>query len=61
MKQQGNELFKQGKPEEAEQYYKEAIQLSVEDGEKDSVVATYYQNLAAVYDALVSGLSDCLF
>lgn len=54
MKQQGNELFKQGKPEEAEQYYKEAIQLSVEDGEKDSVVATYYQNLAAVYDTLVS-------
>ena len=53
MKQEGNELYKQGKFEEAAQCYEEAIRLSVGEGEKDSVVAIYHQNLAAVYDALV--------
>ena len=54
LKLKGNDLFKQGKLDEAAKYYEDAIQLSVGDGEKDSVVAVYHQNLAAVYDVLVS-------
>ena len=53
MKKQGNTFYKQEKFEEAAKCYEEAIRLSVGEGEKDSVVATYHQNLAAVYDVLV--------
>ena len=53
MKQKGNNFYKQEKFEEAVKCYEEAITLSVAEGENDDVVATYYQNLAAVYDALV--------
>ena len=61
LKLKGNDLFKQGKLDEAARCYEEAVQLSVGDGEKDSVVAVYHQNLAAVYDVLVSiyGSQQC--
>lgn len=54
LKLRGNDLFKQSKLDEAARCYEEAILLSVGDEEKDSVVAVYHQNLAAVYDVLVS-------
>ena len=51
IKQQGNELYKQQKFEEAIKCYKEAIQVCPADKKED--LAIFHQNLAAVYDMLV--------
>ena len=51
IKQQGNELYKQQKFEEAIKCYKEAIKVCPANKKED--VAIFHQNLAAVYDMLV--------
>ena len=50
IKQQGNELYKQQKFEEAIKCYKEAIKVCPTDKED---LAIFHQNIAAVYDMLV--------
>ena len=57
IKQQGNELYKQQKFEEAIKCYKEAIQVCPADKKED--LAIFHQNLAAVYDMLVRCLTLC--
>ena len=51
IKQQGNELYKQQKFEEAIKCYKEAIKVCPTDKKED--LAIFHQNLAAVYDMLM--------
>ena len=50
IKQQGNELYKQQKFEEAIKCYKEAIKVCPTDKED---LAIFQENIAAVYDMLV--------
>lgn len=52
IKQQGNDFYKQQKYEEAIKCYEEAIRVC--PPEKTEDIAIFHQNIAAVYDVMVS-------
>ena len=54
IKQEGNGYFKQQKYEEAIKCYQEAISLCPPESKDE--VSKFYQNIAAVYDKMVSRL-----
>lgn len=59
VKLRGNDLYKQQKYNEAIKAYEEAIELCPASETED--LAVFYQNLAAVYDALVSSYAGSRF
>lgn len=53
MKEEGNKLFKSAKYEEAIACYEKAIELCPET--ETASLSTFYQNMAAAHEQLVSG------